>query len=299
MNVAQIRTFIAVVDRGSFSEAAKELEISQPAVTMQIQALEAALGTALLDRRYRRVDLTEAGKVLLPHARSIVEQIEDARTEISALSGTVSGHVTIAASTTPGVYVVPRLLGAFVSTYPDVTVTVDVHDTSGVVDALEAGRAQLGVTGAIVRSGKVDFEVLGSDELVLVCPAGDPLATRSGVSIAELAEHPWVQRESGSGTRQVAEKVLAEHGVEPQELRVVVELGTGEAVVSAVEGGLGIAIVSRLVAEKAIALGSVALVDVAELPVPRPFYVVTPKGALTRAAQAFRDHLVRILGQTS
>jgi len=295
MNVAQLRTFVAVVERGSFSDAAKALEISQPAVTMQVQALEAALGTTLLDRRYRRVDLTEAGRVLLPHARRVLEQLDDAREEISALSGTVSGHITIAASTTPGVYVVPRLLGAFVSEYPEVAVTIDVHDTSEVVDAIEAGRAQLGITGAMVKGARVEFEQVGSDDLVLICPPESPLATRSSLAVAELAEQPWIQREQGSGTRQVAEAFLAEHGLDPQELRVVVELGTGEAVVSAVEGGLGIAMVSRHVAEKAIALRSVARVDTDGLPLSRPFFVVLPKGTPTRAAEAFRDHLVQAL----
>jgi DNA-binding transcriptional LysR family regulator len=155
------------------------------------------------------------------------------------------------------------------------------------------------VTGALVKSGKVGFEVLGSDDLVLVCPAGDPLATRTGVSLSELAERPWIQREPGSGTRQIAETVLAQHGVDPQELRIVVELGTGEAVVNAVEGGLGIAMVSQLVAEKALMLRTVELVDAVGLPVSRPFYVVTPRGTLTRAANAFRDHLVSALGESS
>src|SRR5512139_3656087 len=98
MNVAQLRTFVTVVDRGSFSEAARVLDISQPAVTMQIQALESALGTTLLDRRYRRVDLTEAGRTLLPHARRILDQLDDARDELASLSGSVSGRLTISAS---------------------------------------------------------------------------------------------------------------------------------------------------------------------------------------------------------
>ena len=292
MNVAQLRTFVAVVERGSFSEAARELEVSQPAVTMQVQALEAALGTTLLDRRYRRVDLTEAGRTLLPHAKRILEQLDEAREEISSLSGTVSGRLTISASTTPGDYVVPRLLGSFIAAYPEVSVTIDVHDTSEVVDAIEAGRAQLGITGAVVKGARVKSEQFGTDDLVLICPPASPLASRSAVSLADLADESWVQREQGSGTRQVAEALLADNGIDPQELRVVVELGTGEAIVSAVEGGLGIAIVSRHVAEKAIALGSVAQVDAVGLPVSRPLFVVLPKGTPTRAAEAFREHLM-------
>jgi len=293
MNVVQLRTFVTVVERGSFSDAAKALEISQPAVTMQIQSLESALGTTLLDRRYRRVDLTEAGRTLLPHARAILEQLDGARNEIASLSGNVSGRLVISASTTPGDYVVPRLLGGFTAEYPEVSVCIEVHDTSEVVDAIEAGRAHLGISGAVMKGARVKSEQFGTDDLALICPPTSPLAARAKVALSSLSEEPWVQREQGSGTRQVAESVLAGSGIDPQELRVVVELGSGEAVVSAVEGGLGVAIVSRRVAEKAIALGAVAQVDAVGFPVERPLYVVLPKGTPTRAAEAFRAYLMR------
>ena len=151
MNISQLRTFLAVIECGSFSEAAKALGISQPAVTMQVQSLESDLGVTLLDRRYRRIDLTEAGRLLEPHARRTLAEVDSARDEIEQLSGEVGGRLEIAASTTPGAYVVPRLLGAFVSAYPSVSVTVTVHDTAGVVAAVEEGRAHLGVAGAVVE----------------------------------------------------------------------------------------------------------------------------------------------------
>ncbi len=295
MNVSQLRTFIAVVEQGSFSGAAKTLNISQPAVTMQVQALEADVGATLLDRRYRRIDLTEAGKTLLPHARRVIEQLGQAKDEISALSGQVTGRLAIAASTTPGVYVIPRLLGSFLSTYPEVGVTIAVHDTAEVVAAIESGEAQIGVTGATVRGARVSFEEVGVDELVAICPPSHPLAERSGIALSELAEETWIFRESGSGTRQVAERILAQHGLETQELRVAVELGTGEAIVSAVEGGLGIAMLSRHVAAKALQAGTVSEVRAVGLPATRPFYVVLPKATPTRAAMAFRDHLMAAL----
>jgi len=292
MNVSQLRTFVAVVEQGSFSGAAKSLSISQPAVTMQVQALEADVGATLLDRKYRRIDLTEAGKTLLPHARKVLEQIGQAQAEISALSGLVTGRLAIAASTTPGVYVIPRLLGSFLTRYPEVGVTIGVHDTAEVVAAVESGAAQIGVTGAAVRGARVTFEEIGTDELIAIGPPTHPLAGIAGVRMTDLTEQTWVFRESGSGTRQVAEKILTQHGLDTQELRVAVELGTGEAIVSAVEGGLGIAILSRYVAEKALQAGTVAEICPAGLPASRPFYVVFPKATPTRAASAFRDHLL-------
>lgn len=292
MNVSQLRTFVEVIERGSFSGAAKSLGISQPAVTMQIQALEADLETTLLDRRYRRVDLTEAGKSLLPHARRVLSQLDQARTEITALSGVVSGHLAIAASTTPGVYVIPRLLGDFLSHHPQVKVTITVHDSAEVVAAVESGAAQVGVTGAIIRDARVSYEELGCDELVVVCAPGHPLARARDVDLADLADETWVMREAGSGTRQVAEKVLSEHGVDVRGLRVAVELGTGEAIVSAVEGGLGVAMMSRYVVDKALKAGALSEIHAAGLPATRPFYVVLPRVTPTRAASAFREYLL-------
>lgn len=291
MNVQQLRTFVAVVDHGSFSDAARVLGVSQPAVTMQMQSLESDIGATLLDRKYRRVEITEAGRALLPHARRVLEQLESARNEIASLSGTVTGRLTIAASTAPGVYVVPRLLGEFLQANPEVGVSIVVHDTAEVIEAVEAGAAHLGITGASVRGARVSFEELGGDELVLIGSPNNPLAGRKDVPLARLSDERWILRESGSGTRLMAERLVADHGLDPEELDVAVELGTGEAIVSAVEGGLGIAIVSRLVAQKALALGTVAELDVLGLPAKRPFYVIMPKGTPTRAAQAFREHL--------
>ncbi len=291
MNIAQLKTFLSIVERGSFSEAARTLGISQPAVTMQIQGLESDLGVTLLDRRYRRVELTEAGQALLPYAKRVLAELDHAREDITALSGTVSGTLRIAASTTPGVYLVPRVLAGFLACYPEVRVVITVHDTGEVVSAVESGAADVGIAGSRVKGARAVFEELGSDELVTICPPSSPLAGRRNVPVTDLTEVDWVSREPGSGTRAVREKALAELGVDPNELRTVVELGTGEAIVSAVEGGLGVAMMSRLVAEKALALGTVAEIELAGAPIRRPFFIVLPKGTHTRAAEAFARHL--------
>lgn len=291
MNIAQLRTFVTVIDAGSFSEAARQMGISQPAVTMQVQALEADAGATLLDRRYRRIDLTEAGRVLLPYARKVIAEVETAREQIAALSGSITGRLVIAASTTPGVYVVPRLLGPFLAQNPEVGVTITVHDTAEVIEAVESGSANFGVTGAIVKGAKVSFEPIGTDELVVICAPTSPLAGRKAVPLIDLADSDWVMRESGSGTRQVSESFLAENGLDPAELRIAVELGAGEAIVSAVEGGLGVAMLSSHVAEKALELGTVVRVDLASPPAERTYFAVLPKGTPTRAAEAFSAFL--------
>lgn len=286
MNIQHLRTFVAVVERGSFSEAARALGISQPAVTMQIQSLESDVAATLLDRRYRKVDLTEAGRVLLPHARAILSQVDAARDEIETLAGTVTGRLTLAASTTPGQYVLPRLLGGFLAANPEVGVELRVHDTAEVIEAVESGRANLGVTGARVSGARVEYEPFVDDELVMICHPDDPLAGREVLGLSELTSAAFIMRESGSGTRMVLEDLFRAEGVDPGELRVVMELGTSEAIVSAVEGGMGVGVVSRYVAHRPLADGAVALVREGHFPVVRPLYLVVPRGTLTRASSA-------------
>ncbi len=291
MNIAQLRTFVSVVEHSSFSEAARALGLSQPAVTMQVQSLEADLGVTLLDRRYRKVEVTEAGRALLPHAHKVMKDVDAARVELEGLSGIVSGRLDIAASTTPGQYVLPRLLGGFLRAYPEVGATIRVCDTSEVVERVEAGEAHVGMTGAEVPGARVIYERHGSDDLVMVSPPGHEIAKREALRMTDLVDEQFIVRESGSGTRMVAEGALRRGGVDPAELRVVMELGTNEAVLSAVEGGMGIGIVSAWVAEKAIKLGTVARVPVAQFPLERPLFLVLPRTTLTRAAGALVGYL--------
>jgi DNA-binding transcriptional LysR family regulator len=296
MNISQLRAFVEVVERGSFSAAAKALAVSQPAVTMQIQGLEADLGATLLERRYRKVDLTDAGRALLPTARDVIAKLDVVRAEIGRLSDTVGGHLELAVSTTPGQYILPRLLGSFLREYPDVTVSLRVYDTAGVVERVESGEAHFGMTGARIPRTKVAYEEMGADRLLMICPPDSPLASRAGVALAEIAEYPFIVRESGSGTRMVFEAALRGGGIDPGDLHVIMELGTSEAIVTAVEGGMGVGVVSHWMADKALALGTVGQIDTPDFPVERPFFAVLPRGARPRAADALAAHVRRGLG---
>jgi len=282
---------VAVVEYESFSGAARSLHLSQPAVTMQIQSLEADVGATLLDRQYRRIELTEAGKLLLPVAERIIKDVERVQDEIAGLSGTLTGRLILAASTTPGQYVLPRLVGSFIQENPEVGVSIAVMDTAQVVEAVEDGLAGLGSTGAMIKGSKVTFEELADDDLLLICPPEHRLATASDVTLNQIVEQPFIMREEGSGTRIVIEETLRDFGVDPGDLNVVTELGSGEAIISAVEGGMGLSVVSRWLAEKALALGTVAEVQSDYFPVSRPLYAVIPRGTMTRAAEAFLEHL--------
>ena len=296
MNLGQITAFVKVVERGSFSAAAKDLGVSQPAVTMQVQGLEADLGVTLFDRAYRKVELTEAGRALLPHARRVLVDLEAAREDISRLSETVTGRLSIAASTTPGQYVLPRLLGGFLKEYPEVNVSLAVADTAEIVDAVATGEVHVGMAGAVVKGARVEFERLGTDDIVMLCHKDHSFAVAEAVSPNEVVREPFVMREEGSGTRQVAEEALRGVGIDPAELRVLTELGTGEAILNAVEGGMGLGMVSSWVAEKALELGTVATVPLKGFPASRPLYLVTSRAIPTRASEEFVAYLREQLG---
>jgi DNA-binding transcriptional LysR family regulator len=292
MNIQQLRTLVEVSERRSFSEAARILGISQPAVTMQIQALETDVGATLLDRRYRKVELTEAGHALIPYARKVIRDVDDARAAIASLSQTVTGRLAVAASTTPGQYVLPRALGPFLKEYPEVGVSLRVYDTTEVVERVASGEVQVGMTGAEVAGARVLYEELGSDRLEFLCSPDNPIAGNAvGIPLADLVDEPFIVRESGSGTRMVVEEAMRRAGVDPAELRVVLELGTNEAVLSAIEGGMGIGVTSAYVAEKALALATVARVPALGFPLTRPLFLVLPRTTPTRAAQALANHL--------
>jgi DNA-binding transcriptional LysR family regulator len=295
VNLSQLKTFVAVVEHRSFSAAAHALGISQPAVTMQLQALEADIGATLLDRGYRKVEITEAGRALLPYAHRILSEVEAARAELESLSGTVSGRLTVAASTTPGQHILPRLLGGFLKEYPEVGVTLRIYDSADVIEHVEAGDADLGMSGAEVPGARVTYEQLGCDDLVLICHPEHPLAARERLVFADVVEEPFIVRESGSGTRMASEDIIRRFGVDPADLDVIMELGTNEAIVSAVEGGMGIAIVSTAVAAKALALGTVARLAEPSFPVARPLFLVLPRRTLTRASEALANHIRREL----
>lgn len=287
MNLNQLRAFMAVVQKGTFSAAARQVGISQPAVSLQIQALEEDLGVHLLDRGARQVRLTEAGEVFYPTAVRIVSEIEKVRRRLDELGEKVRGRLSVGGSTIPGQYILPRLLGLFRKEYPEVIVSLRIADTGAIVDAVAAGELQVGLVGARLGSEHLNTEPFAADELVLVVSHDHPLAALDHIDIERLKEADFILREKGSGTRHAMAEYLAGRGVKVDELNVVMELGSTETVVSAVEAGLGISMVSKWAVEKSLELGLVKTVLLPGLPIRRELYLVYRKGAPTRVTEAF------------
>ena len=281
MNLEHLRTLVSIVEQGSLSAAARARHISQPAVSKQVQRLEAELGVTLLLRApRRRVELTPAGERVLAFARQTLARYEALERDLAGLQAVVQGRLSLAASTIPGEYVLPALLAAFRAEYPQVEVQMTIGDTADVVARVLAGEADLGVVGSAVQRPGLRLERLLGDELVLVVPLDHPFASRKQISVAELEGQPLVLREEGSGTRHSVEAALASVGARVPQRDVVMVLGSSQAVLQAVAQGLGLGFVSARAAAQAA--GRLACVGLEGVDLRRGLYLAYLPQRLTR-----------------
>lgn len=244
-NFRQLEAFVAVVEQRNFTRAARTLRVSQPAVSFQIRGLEDTLGTQLLERLGRQVRLTPAGEVVYAEAKNILAAEERMREAVASLNSLETGKIVVGASTIPGEYVLPKLAGEFKTLYPGVQITLRIGESTRVAEWLLDRTVDLGVVGVRVENPQLSFTRIFSDELVVVMPAGHPLAAQSEIALEQLLKEPFVLRGTGSGTRQVFEHALTAAGLQPSLLNAVMELDTTRAVLSAVEAGVGVSVVSR------------------------------------------------------
>jgi len=241
----RLTVFRKVAEQLSFRKAAEDLYLTQPAVSLQVKALEEELGVALFDRRGSHVALTPAGQALLQYAEQSSRLLHEARHAIAFLSGTQSGTLNLGASTTIAQYVLPRLLREFCAAHPRVHPTLTSGNTEEIVSAVEEEKIALGFIEGPPRNRDLALTPFLEDELVLLVPAGHEWAERSEISPGDLATVPLLMRERGSGTRHIIEMALESHHVRKSALHVVMELDSTEAIKSAVEAGFGAGFVSR------------------------------------------------------
>jgi DNA-binding transcriptional LysR family regulator len=290
MDTRQLVAFCAVVERRSFSQAAEQLGVTQPAVSLQIRSLEKRLGRQLLDRSGRRVEPTEAGQRLYRSAQRLLAQEEQLLAELGEeAEGELTGRLEIGASTGPGGTVLPVVLGEFQRAHAAVQVALTVSDTQHVIEQVARREVELGVVGAQRRHRGVAFESFFRDEVVLAVPARHRFAGKR-VTIDELREEPLVLMQEGAGVRQVIEDELRERGVRLRDLDVRLELGLQESARSAVLGGFGITFISRAAIDADVAAGMLAIARVEGLDPSREISLVRSTGrAETRVAQTFVD----------
>jgi DNA-binding transcriptional LysR family regulator len=289
MDTRQLAAFCAVVEKSSFSQAAERLGVTQPAVSLQVRALEERLGQTLLDRSGRRVEPTEAGLRLYRRAQRMLALEEQLYDEVAAESGELQGTLAIAASTGPGAHLVPLLLCEFQRDHPELHVALSIWDTQTVSEKVARRELELGVVGALRRNRSLEFEPLVRDEIVLAVPPAHPAAGGS-VTVEDLRDETVIAMQEGAGVRQVVDEELRRAGLRVRELEHRLELGLQESVKSAVAAGFGVTFISRTAIEGELAAGTLAMARVAGLEPARQIYVVRAKGRPpTRAAKAFLE----------
>ncbi len=286
----ELNIFVNVAETMSFTEAAKRLHISQPAVSMQISNLESRLNTVLFDRSGRNIGSTEAADVLLPMAREMLNYATHIEETMASLHGSLTGHLQIACSTSAGKYILPHLIARFREHHPDVRVTVSVCTPESAIERVCDARSQLGILSSEAGCREVEYRHFFTDRVVLITPRQHPWARRKSVKPQELVGQPFILREETAGTRRVMQTGLLEHGIRVRDLDVVMALGNAEAIESSVEAGIGIAFISRLVAKRCIDAGHVVEVPVEELCLERELHIIrNSRRAQTRIQAAFWD----------
>jgi DNA-binding transcriptional LysR family regulator len=284
----ELNIFVHAAETLSFTEAARRLHISQPAVSMQIGNLERRLNTVLFDRSGRKISPTEAAEVLLPMAREMINYSAHIEEAMASLHGSLSGHLQIACSTSAGKYILPRLIARFRDCHPEVRVTVSVCGPDAAIDRVCDGRSQLGILSSEAGCRDVEYRHFFTDRVVLTAPLNHPWVNQGTVEPAELIGQPFILREETSGTRLVMIAGLLEHGIRIHDLNVVMELGNAEAIVSSVEAGIGCAFVSEIVTRRWIESGYVVEIPVRGLHLARDLNMIrNSRRAQTRVQAAF------------
>ncbi len=281
---ARLRAYVAFVRCKSFSEAASELRISQPAVSKHIADLERALRVQLIERPTR--SLTEAGQYLAGHVLRAEALLKRAEHGLASLRDPLHGSVSIISSGTPGTYVLPRIVAAFQNLHPSVRLQFDLATSSGAVEAVRSHRAELGVTGGFTAFPELEAEPLFQDDIVVVTAPG---ISRRRLTRDSLEDLIWISREEGSATREIADGALASLGIVP---RRRLALPAWESIKIAVRAGHGIAAFSRQAVREELASGALVEVPLGRLRVPRLFSLVRIRDAtLTPAAEELADML--------
>ncbi|MEN6585307.1 MAG: LysR family transcriptional regulator [Sulfuricella sp.] len=286
----RLQVFYTVAKQLSFTKAAELLFMTQPAVTFQVKQLEEHFNTRLFERSHSKISLTPAGDLVLDYAERILNLTAELETRMGEMTGQVSGILMLGASTTIAEYMLPRKLGDFKMRYPHVQARLTVANSETIESKVADHTLDVGLIEAPSQHPHLKSIVCCEDELVMICSPQHPFAMYHDIAPAQMAEQPYISRETGSGTRNVVDDYFRLGSVNPEDLHIAMELGSLEAIKGAVEAGLGIAIVSRSTILKELKLGDLVAVPL-NPPLIRPLSVVYAEGKFrSRLLQAFLDY---------
>ncbi len=275
MDLHVLDLFCRVVETGSFSKAADAMYLTQPTVSGHIKKLEKNAGVRLLDRLGHRATPTKAGDLLYRYAKRMLALRQEAQQAIDEFKGGLKGELILGASSIPGGYLLPPLIGPFRTRYPDISIVLKVSDSKEIFEAVIEGAYEVGAVGAQFDDGRLEYRTFAEDEMVLVVPPTHPWISRRSVQARELPGQPFLIRERGSGTRKILEQALERRHLSIGAFKIIGEMGSNEAIRQAVKTGGGIAIISKLAVASDINCGELHTIPIAGLKLTRPFYLIT------------------------
>jgi DNA-binding transcriptional LysR family regulator len=294
MDLWQLNIFCKVVELKSFSKAGSVVHLSQPTVSSHIKDLEAHFECRLIDRLAKEAIPTKAGELLYEYARKLIELKEETETAMADFHGQLRGRLRVGGSTIPGAYILPRIVGTFVSAYPEVTAAIRIGDTERVIREIADGFLEVGIVGAKTGLKQVHQEPIAEDELCLIVPADHPWVGAGEIDLAALKAAPFILRESGSGTLASIEKNLAQASSGVDQFHVIAEMGSTAAVIQGIKARVGVSILSRTAVAEDIDAGTLAAVAVRGLSMKRHFYLtVHRQKTLSPLSRTFIDFLRR------
>ena len=287
MNLHQLEIFYAVAQRLNISAAAADLRLTQPAVSLQVKALEKSLGTRLLDRSGTKLSLTQAGEALYRCAVSVLHAKDEALRSIAELSAATKGKLILGANITGGMYLLPRIVRSFKESYPQTEVLFEIETTDRICERVLQNALDMGVVGGPTEDRRFGVEPICLDPIAMIVSPTHPLAKRHAISVRELNDHACILPAQGSRTRQLVERKLRGAGVNPQ---VVMQLFGTEAVKKAVEANLGVGFVSGYAVERECILGELKVVKLKGLKLTRSMELIYRKQKyFSPVAQRFRE----------
>ena len=293
MDIKQLEAFVYVVETCSFSKAGELLHLTQPTISSHILSLERELNIKLIVRTTKETYPSEAGKLLYNYAKEILIMRENAVQAIRMFSQEMRGTITVAASTIPGQYYLPKILQSFREKYPDIKFNIQMTDSSDVVDRVTTRTAEVGFSGTEIDAPKCIYREFADDKLVVITP-NEPRFQQyvgKGFPIRQIREEPFISRESGSGTRKETEAFLRELGINVAELKTAVEVRSTESIIKMVSEGMGVAVLSKSACEDYQQFGKVLAFDFDNITLRRKLYIIKHKNSiLSPIAQVFYDY---------
>lgn len=290
-----LQVFVMVAEKKSFSRAAEELHLTQPAVSQYIRALEDSVGARLLERTNKYVRLNQAGEIVFRHAKEILNLYTNMQCSVDDLTKKARGPISIGSSFTFGEYILPHIIARLQAGYPEITPSITIHNTKEIIDLVTNHQLDIGIIEGIFKQDKLVTEIVAEDHMVIVAAPNHRLVQKEGdVTISEIEEETWIVREEGSGTREATEALFRNYGITPKKR---MEFGSTQLIKESVQAGIGITLLSRWTIEKELHNHYVELINISGLPFKRNFSIVTNTIYQTKALKTFIETLRQYLSQ--